>query len=1166
MKNDAQVHSEQDNNREKEKKGDIELGESSKVLTSKQGQDEQWKKDKPKVRANPMFGMTWRKNKKTWMFLFLIVSLFAILYSSIFSHGDDNGMFSNECSASLVGLNSSTVSIALTHHCDCIPKWMEGDVYFEPLVTLFLAFLAVVILVNSNRISPILSDIAQNFVNVTSTENMISKFRCLPKHVQSNTLKSLKLAYPEMPDMIMKKEDSDELVKNSSMNGDNDALNEEELPLWLNGKFTEVKDLFKELTLDTQINDDNDSNKTDTMTKIELILNDVIKRGHIIEQQKKQQTIDSLKDVKDSENDGISLDDDDQMEDVSTESSMTMKDGEQLSFQEEEKEQGKDKVKLKKGLVKRGSLVARQSFKEQQQDEEGIDDENDHGNEKSINNDENGVKNNDSVGKMDDDEEEDDEVNPEFIEWVNGYKPAFFNEVLISEEEMCDEAEKPDITIMLFLELIVGVWVLIDYFGIQTQPSGSSWQCRWAYFSAIVMYKPFTVPMWFCLTLISHYTFVDDLYKNYKRDKRTGTPYGAPFERSKLTLFIIAMITAMQLMWFMGAMVIAIPLMLIFLPVVSLLGFVVPFIATQLPQRVIGWLKTHYRYSFLATTNMPESEVSEAGKNEEELNGTGTNDSSAVALDLIKPIHITETVFSLKASATQLVSLSMLSLLFLPFLTGDLTWTEGAKHYVDFAFDLPQLVLQFKYTFKWPDFEQPRLAFQLALGVLIAVLQFVFRTCKRFLLSNRSYFLIKTPQIPHPHLDMNKKNNFKMLSKPNMKKTEKIENDDEFWVAFENILYRVFTFVSWGFFQFLMVISYAAFEAASIKIYDLIVFGVNGFILMILKVLFMDRANSVSIKFLWYIVILFILMYNILFVFMLMTLKVTTATISDYMVLGICAMICPVTWFVFLFLENFIQFAKTQRIIKYFGKGTFNEDILEFSQSEDSMYYTHIELLLKSNISEDIIPIVEHRCPWIDIDTQSRIDGAFLELTQAILLNNLKEMSEILLLGIDVNDRGCYEDEMKQLIDEAAKLTDEEFESVDKRDLDVSLFVSLFAQYFNSFGNQSAADIGSTPLMIAAGRDGLNTVNLLVHAGADIEAKNQYGRTPLMIAARRGSMNSLKQLLEAGANIEAVNERSGDTVLMNSLRCHSWTSQVLIDAGANIETKNKVTVICIFLF
>mmetsp|Transcript_43739 Transcript_43739/g.56095 ORF Transcript_43739/g.56095 Transcript_43739/m.56095 type:complete len:372 (+) Transcript_43739:72-1187(+) len=364
MKNDAQVHSEQDNNREKEKKGDIELGESSKVLTSKQGQDEQWKKDKPKVRANPMFGMTWRKNKKTWMFLFLIVSLFAILYSSIFSHGDDNGMFSNECSASLVGLNSSTVSIALTHHCDCIPKWMEGDVYFEPLVTLFLAFLAVVILVNSNRISPILSDIAQNFVNVTSTENMISKFRCLPKHVQSNTLKSLKLAYPEMPDMIMKKEDSDELVKNSSMNGDNDALNEEELPLWLNGKFTEVKDLFKELTLDTQINDDNDSNKTDTMTKIELILNDVIKRGHIIEQQKKQQTIDSLKDVKDSENDGISLDDDDQMEDVSTESSMTMKDGEQLSFQEEEKEQGKDKVKLKKGLVKRGSLVARQSFKE----------------------------------------------------------------------------------------------------------------------------------------------------------------------------------------------------------------------------------------------------------------------------------------------------------------------------------------------------------------------------------------------------------------------------------------------------------------------------------------------------------------------------------------------------------------------------------------------------------------------------------------------------------------------------------------------------------------------------------------------------------------------------------------------------------------------------------
>mmetsp|Transcript_43753 Transcript_43753/g.56115 ORF Transcript_43753/g.56115 Transcript_43753/m.56115 type:complete len:104 (-) Transcript_43753:27-338(-) len=84
-----------------------------------------------------------------------------------------------------------------------------------------------------------------------------------------------------------------------------------------------------------------------------------------------------------------------------------------------------------------------------------------------------------------------------------------------------------------------------------------------------------------------------------------------------------------------------------------------------------------------------------------------------------------------------------------------------------------------------------------------------------------------------PNIHM--KNSNKMISKPNLKKMVNIENDDDdddFWITFENILYRVFTFVSWGFFQFLMVIAYAAFEAASIKIYHSIVIGINALILL----------------------------------------------------------------------------------------------------------------------------------------------------------------------------------------------------------------------------------------------------------------------------------------------------------------------------------------------
>mmetsp|Transcript_43743 Transcript_43743/g.56103 ORF Transcript_43743/g.56103 Transcript_43743/m.56103 type:complete len:176 (-) Transcript_43743:577-1104(-) len=175
-------------------------------------------------------------------------------------------------------------------------------------------------------------------------------------------------------------------------------------------------------------------------------------------------------------------------------------------------------------------------------------------------------------------------------------------------------------------------------------------------------------------------------------------------------------------------------------------------------------------------------------------------------------------------------------------------------------------------------------------------------------------------------------------------------------------------------------------------------------------------------------------------------------------------------------------------------------------------------------------------------------------------MNNLKEVSEILQVGVDVNGRGCFDqDQMQRMVDQVASLTDKEFEETDVDIIAAAtlgpISLVLLAIFLEMFFPKSSY-IGYTPLMIAAERDNVNAVNFFISAGANIEDKSQYGRTALMIASRYGSNGCLKVLIRAGANMETINERSGDTSLMNSLRCRSWASCDLIEAGANIETKN----------
>jgi hypothetical protein len=101
----------------------------------------------------------------------------------------------------------------------------------------------------------------------------------------------------------------------------------------------------------------------------------------------------------------------------------------------------------------------------------------------------------------------------------------------------------------------------------------------------------------------------------------------------------------------------------------------------------------------------------------------------------IKPPPFTETVLMLKAAATQLISIMVLSLVLLPlFDEGFSFWDQGAEKFVFTNFNFPKLSVQFSVSFSWPKFEQPHLQIQLAFGFLLTGLLYFIKYGKWFML------------------------------------------------------------------------------------------------------------------------------------------------------------------------------------------------------------------------------------------------------------------------------------------------------------------------------------------------------------------------------------------------------------------------------------------------
>ncbi len=78
-------------------------------------------------------------------------------------------------------------------------------------------------------------------------------------------------------------------------------------------------------------------------------------------------------------------------------------------------------------------------------------------------------------------------------------------------------------------------------------------------------------------------------------------------------------------------------------------------------------------------------------------------------------------------------------------------------------------------------------------------------------------------------------------------------------------------------------------------------------------------------------------------------------------------------------------------------------------------------------------------------------------------------------------------------------------------------------------------------------------VQLLLDAGAEIDAADQYGDTPLQAAAAAGNVEVVKLLVKAGANQNAARGGGRSALFEASMRGHAGIVRTLLQAGTDVE-------------
>lgn len=108
--------------------------------------------------------------------------------------------------------------------------------------------------------------------------------------------------------------------------------------------------------------------------------------------------------------------------------------------------------------------------------------------------------------------------------------------------------------------------------------------------------------------------------------------------------------------------------------------------------------------------------------------------------------------------------------------------------------------------------------------------------------------------------------------------------------------------------------------------------------------------------------------------------------------------------------------------------------------------------------------------------------------------------------------------------------------------------------------NTKAEALRSSPLQVAALNGKLQTVKILLKAGANIEQKDAEGATALFYAAFNNNIDMMKLLMEAGAKINAKDKNNHTPLFTAAIRGNTEAIRLLAKAGADLEVERAVGV------
>ncbi|WP_265044164.1 ankyrin repeat domain-containing protein [Wolbachia endosymbiont (group A) of Epagoge grotiana] len=225
---------------------------------------------------------------------------------------------------------------------------------------------------------------------------------------------------------------------------------------------------------------------------------------------------------------------------------------------------------------------------------------------------------------------------------------------------------------------------------------------------------------------------------------------------------------------------------------------------------------------------------------------------------------------------------------------------------------------------------------------------------------------------------------------------------------------------------------------------------------------------------------------------------------------------------------------------------------------------------------------------------QTELDKKLLAAVQDAGLNEVKDLIN---QKANINAKDMYGWTLLHFAASRDKLSVVEFlfnnnANINAKDVYGNTPLHVAAQYSSSLeivkflldkdisGINNITNNGWTPLHVAIQGNKLNTVELLLGRGADIEVRDIYNQTSLDLATRKGYLdiagilkqvqldrklltivesggfNEAKGLIAQGANID-TNDKNGNTLLYSAAEIGDLNLvKLLLDNGANIEAKN----------